>query len=256
MKYIYKPITNARQMGRKRGHNEIRFIVIHDTGNKGRGAGAMAHYRYLQGATRPGSAHYYVDDKEIIQTIGDSRVAWAVGDTWARKHRTRSDVTNYNSISIELCINSDSNGAAAYKNVLELTKNLMRKFNVPADRVVRHFDASGKPCPMTWKGANWAKWWQFKADIKKPIEWPIDLSKTSEFGTGAAAEKTATEKKGEKEMEKRDINKVSSWAEKEWKEAQKAGITDGTRPGAVATREEVAAMILRARKCKCSGENS
>lgn len=254
MKYIYKPITNGRQMGRKRGHNEIRFIVIHDTGNKSRGAGAMAHYRYLQGATRPGSAHYYCDDKEIVQAIGDSRVAWAVGDTWARKHRTRSDVTNYNSISIELCINADSNAAAAYKNVLELTKNLMRKFNVPADRVVRHFDASGKPCPGSWQANKWAKWWQFKADIKKPIEWPIDLSKTSDFGPGKKAAK-AEEKKGEKEMEKRDINKVSPWAEKEWKEAQEAGITDGTRPGAVATREEVAAMILRARKCKCSGGN-
>ena len=252
MKYIYKPITNTRQMGRKRGHNEIRFIVIHDTGNKSRGAGAMAHYRYLQGATRPGSAHYYVDDKEIIQTIGDSRVAWAVGDTWARKHRTRSDVTNYNSISIELCINADSNGAAAYKNVLELTKNLMRKFNIPADRVVRHFDASGKPCPGSWQANRWAKWWQFKADIKKPIEWPIDLSKTSDFGPG---KKAAVEQKGEKAMEKRDINKVSPWAEKEWKEAQEVGITDGTRPGAVATREEVAAMILRSRKCKCAGEN-
>lgn len=254
MKYIYKPITNALQKGRKRWYNEIRFIVIHDTGNPSRGAGAMAHYRYLQGATRAGSAHYYVDDKEIVQTIGDSLVAWAVGDTWARKNRTRSDVTNYNSVSIELCINSDSNGAAAYKNMLELTKNLMRKFNVPADRVVRHFDASGKPCPGSWQANKWAKWWQFKADIKKPIEWPIDLSKTSDFGPGKKAAK-AEEKKGEKAMAERDINKVSPWAEKEWKEAQEAGITDGTRPGAVATREEVAAMILRARKCKCAGEN-
>lgn len=254
MKYIYKPITNARQMGRKRGHNEIRFIVIHDTGNPGKGAGAMAHYRYLQGATRAGSAHYYVDDKEIIQTIGDSRVAWSVGDTWARKNRTRSDVTNYNSVSIELCINSDGNGAAAYKNMLELTKNLMRKFNIPADRVVRHFDASGKPCPGSWQANKWAKWWQFKADIKKPIEWQIDLSKSSEFGAAKAAGKTK-EMKGENIMEKRDINKVSPWAEKEWKEATEAGITDGTRPGAVATREEVAAMILRGMKCKCAGGN-
>ena len=254
MQFKYKPITNYKQIGRKRAHGAIRFIVIHDTGNPGKGAGAMAHYRYLQGATRAGSAHYYVDDKEIIQTIGDSRVAWAVGDTWARKNRTRSDVTNYNSVSIELCINSDSDKAAAYKNMLELTKNLMRKFNIPADRVVRHFDASGKPCPGSWQANKWAKWWQFKADIKKPIEWQIDLSKSSEFGAAKAAGKTK-EMKGENLMEKRDINKVSPWAEKEWKEATEAGITDGTRPGAVATREEVAAMILRGMKCKCAGGN-
>lgn len=253
MQFKYKPITNYKQIGRKRAHGAIRFIVIHDTGNPSRGAGAMAHYRYLQRATRAGSAHYYVDDKEIIQTIGDSRVAWSVGDTWARKNRTRSDVTNYNSISIELCINADSNKAAAYKNVLELTKNLMRKFNVPADRVVRHFDASGKPCPGSWQANRWAIWWQFKADIKKPVEWKIDLSKSSEFGMGKKA--AAEEKKGEKAMAERDINKVSKWAKKEWERATELGITDGARPGAVATREEVAAMILRATKCKCNGEN-
>ena len=55
--------------------------------------------------------------------------------------------------------------------------------------------------------------------------------------------------------QKVDPDYLPKWAEAEWEEAKELGITDGTRPGAVATREEVAAMILRARKCKCSGEN-
>ncbi|MDY3119218.1 MAG: peptidoglycan recognition family protein, partial [Peptoniphilus sp.] len=198
MKFIYKPITNSKQMGKRRKAEDIRFLVIHDTGNESRGADAMAHYRYLQGATRPGSAHYYVDDKEIIQTIGDSRVAWAVGDTWARKHRTRSDVNNANSLSVELCINRDGNKPAAYKNLVELTKNLMARWHISADHVVRHFDASGKPCPGSWQANNWAMWRKFQADIRKPREWPMDLTRSSDFGTGA-------EKKEEgKDMEKRD----------------------------------------------------
>ena len=38
---------------------------------------------------------------------------------------------------------------------------------------------------------------------------------------------------------------VSGWAEKEFEKAREAGITDGTMPRAFATREQVAAMILR-----------
>lgn len=79
MKFLYKPISNKRQIGRYRRPNEIKFIVIHYTANYNAKANAEAHYRYLQRATRYGSAHYFVDDEQVIQTIGDSRVAWAVG---------------------------------------------------------------------------------------------------------------------------------------------------------------------------------
>ena len=41
-------------------------------------------------------------------------------------------------------------------------------------------------------------------------------------------------------MNVRDINKVSIWAEKDWKEATSNGYYDGTRPGANLTREESA----------------
>ncbi|MCM3454086.1 glycoside hydrolase family 73 protein [Heyndrickxia oleronia] len=45
----------------------------------------------------------------------------------------------------------------------------------------------------------------------------------------------------------RDINKVSTWAEKDWKEATSNGYYDGTRPGANLTREESAIVINRLR---------
>lgn len=185
MKFLYKPITNKKQIGRRRNHSDIKYLVIHDTGNTSRAADAMAHFRYLQNATRYGSAHYYLDDKEIIQTIGDSLVAWSIGDKWGYGNNPNriKDAYNSNSISIELCINSDIDQAKAYKNLVELTKNLMAKFKIPPERVIRHFDATGKSCPNSWSKNNWSKWWQFKEDIKKPIEWKIDLSKDSEFGT-------------------------------------------------------------------------
>ena len=41
---------------------------------------------------------------------------------------------------------------------------------------------------------------------------------------------------------------VSDWAKEEMEQAKEEGITDGTAPQAFATREQVAAMILRRRE--------
>ena len=41
---------------------------------------------------------------------------------------------------------------------------------------------------------------------------------------------------------------VSEWAKAEFGEAVALGITDGTRPGGYAKREEVVAMLLRSMK--------
>lgn len=54
--------------------------------------------------------------------------------------------------------------------------------------------------------------------------------------------------KGVKKYVTRDIEKPSDWAKDEFEEAKKLGITDGSRPGDIATREEVAVMNLRVYK--------
>lgn len=203
MKITRQIITNRSQLGGKRPLSAIKFIVIHDTANAGKGADAMAHYRYLQHATRAGSAHYYVDDKEIVQTIDDSVVAWAVGDKWARKNATRDDVTNYNSLNVELCINQGIDKAKAYQNLLWLTRYLMVKY--PSE-VVRHYDATGKPCPKSWQANNWAQWWQFRKEL---------------------------------------INVPSKWAEKDWNWAVEHKITDGSNPQGQCTREQVVSLLKR-----------
>lgn len=178
LEFKYMPITNTRQYSSKRRNTkDIKFIVIHDTANTSREANALAHYKYLNHAQRYGSAHYYVDDSQIIQTIGDSRIAWAVGDTWASHYRTRSDVTNENSISIEMCINSDGNYQKTWSNTVELVKNLLLRF--PQCTVIRHFDATGKPCPSYMRKSDWNLWYQFLRDIKAPRKLDIDLSKSS-----------------------------------------------------------------------------
>ncbi len=174
MRFLYRPI---KRNFRSRGKVGIKYLVIHDTGNPNKGAGALNHRNYVENNTRGASAHYFVDDKVIVQYVGDSLAAGSVGDG-----KGRYGITNSNSLSIEMCINSDANYAKTYKNTVELTKNIMKKFNIPIDRVVRHYDASRKNCPGHMRQNNWSKWWKFKKDIQKPIEWQIDLSKDSEFG--------------------------------------------------------------------------
>lgn len=237
MKFLYKQTTNKKQYSsQRRNLDSIKWIVIHYTGNYSKGADAMAHYRYLQTATRYGSAHYYVDDKRIVQTIGDSRIAWSVADNQG-KGKYLNGCTNSNSISIEMCVNADSDQEKVYKNTLELTKNLMSKFSIPAERVCRHYDVSRKDCPHNFRANDWAKWWQFKNDIKKPIVWKIDLSKDSEFGDDI-------------QMTKKDKSKPSDWAKEDWEWGKEQGITDGSNPGGTCTREQVIAMIRRYDKQK------
>lgn len=175
MKFLFRPIK--RNVYSRKG-NPIKYLVIHDTGNPNRGAGALAHRNYVENNKRGASAHYFVDDNVIVQYVGDSKSAGSVGDG-----KGRYGITNANSLSIEMCINSDSNYEAMYKNTVELTKNLMRKFNIPIERVVRHYDASRKNCPGHMSKNSWNAWWKFKEDIKTPIEWQIDLSKDSVFGS-------------------------------------------------------------------------
>jgi hypothetical protein len=148
--------------------NDPKYIVVHDTGNPGKGADADAHYRYFNGGNRNASAHYFVDDHSIIQTVEDANASWHCGDG-----KGQYGITNYNSIGIEICINSDGDYNKAVQNAIDLVKFLMKKHNISLDKVVRHYDASRKNCPGTMSSNNWEKWNWFKGQLKEeaaPVE--------------------------------------------------------------------------------------
>lgn len=205
--FKYLPTKNSKQFSSKRrSKGNIKAIVIHDTGNTSKGAGALNHKKYLDGASRQGSAHYYVDDKEIIQTIGDSYIAWSVGDTWGYKNNPNrlKDLNNYNTISIEMCINKDGDYDKMYYNTVELVKNLMNQLNIK--RVVRHYDISGKSCPDHLKNNNWEGWKQFLKDIKQPMREYIALSKSETKGVKVGDKVEVTkDKKVKVQFERRTV---------------------------------------------------
>lgn len=143
-----------------RNGEKIKYIVIHDTANTGYKANANAHFNYFNSADRKSSAHYFTDDSQILRIIKDENESWAVGDG-----KGKYGITNENSISIEMCINKDGDFTKTYKNTIDLVKHLMNKYNIPIDRVVRHYDASRKLCPNIWLENNWEGWNKFKMDL-------------------------------------------------------------------------------------------
>lgn len=140
----------------------IRYIVIHYTGNKG--DTAFANAKYFISPHRGASAHYFVDSKEIYNTVYDDDTAWHCG---ALKYK-HPFCRNSNSLGIEICSEFDSGKfytpEETLKNVVELVKSLMKTYNIPLDNVVRHFDVTGKLCPAQY--INEESWKGFKELLK------------------------------------------------------------------------------------------
>lgn len=175
-KFIWKPITNRNNFGGSRPKSAIRFIAIHWTDNKSKGATAMNHYRYFQNSSPGASAHYFVDDNEIVQIVGDTTIAYAVGGNQGYGVALNG-CTNYNSISIEMCVNNGYSEKMLF-NTIELVKELLRQY--PNAIVCRHWDATRKDCPSGFAGKNNARWNNFLNDIKQNRRMIIDISKSSE----------------------------------------------------------------------------
>ena len=156
-------------------HNEgtvdrIKYIVIHYVGALG---GAEANCKWYAGADRSASAHYYVDfDGSIWQSVEDKNIAWHCG---AKKY-VHPECRNLNSIGIEMCVRNKGSKAdtsrdwyfedATVKAAIALTKELMAKYGIDADYVIRHYDVTGKICPNPYVYNHTDHTWKnFKAAL-------------------------------------------------------------------------------------------
>ena len=154
----------------------IEYIVIHYVGATG-GAKANVEY-YNQATTTNASADFYVDHNgDVYQYNPDpkARYCWAVGGkklTYTKGGSLHGIVKNGNSVSIEMCVKNKGDKTAnspdwyfteeTIASTIELTKYLMGLYGIPAERVVRHYDVTGKFCPGV-KGWN--------ADSGSETEW-------------------------------------------------------------------------------------
>ena len=160
---LYKKLTKVNYTHMSNKKNE--YIVIHYTGNAT--DTALANARYFETVNRGASANYFVDQTSVYQCVLDSDKAWHVGVNYGN-HTLFGKCTNSNSIGIEMCSNKKKIAQDTYNNTVALTKKLMKKYNIPASRVVRHYDVCNKVCPgwSGWTRKNDKIWKQFKKDIQ------------------------------------------------------------------------------------------
>lgn len=146
------------------------YIVIHYVGAVS-SAKDNALYFYnndLRGTGRESSAHYFVDETSIWQSVKDTDRAWHCGDSKKYGQSFYGICTNFNSIGIEMCCKKTKSGEWYFEdktvdNTVELVKYLMNKYNIPIDRVIRHYDVTGKLCPQPY--INNVEWMRFKDKI-------------------------------------------------------------------------------------------
>ena len=144
----------------------IEYIVIHYTANNGDTAKNNVDY-FSRTPNLSASAHYFVDENEVWQSVQDKDTAWHCGGS-TYKHKS---CRNANSIGIELCSRKDTSGKyyfkdATVKRAAALTKNLMDKYNIPATNIIRHYDVTGKICPAPMVNDE-KQWKDFLAMLSK-----------------------------------------------------------------------------------------
>ena len=140
------------------------FLVFHYTGNDG--DTDEANGKYFNGPNRNASAHYFVDDDSITNTVPENFVAYHCG---TKKKYYHPKCRNSNSIGIEMC-DTQKNGVynlspKTRANAIALGKMLMKKYNIPISRVVRHYDVTHKICPAYFVNDENA-WEQFLNDLE------------------------------------------------------------------------------------------
>lgn len=185
-KIISKNFTQKGNTGR------IKYIVIHYFGSLG-SASAVANV--FATSDREASAHYCVDNSNIIQCVEDKDISWHCGG----KNYTHPECRNSNSIGIEVrpykIDTSTANSATpsdwyftdkTIQNTIDLTKYLMEKYGVDVDHVIRHYDVTGKWCPRPFMGDDintyWgvsgnSKWNEFKERLEDD---DMDISKLTD----------------------------------------------------------------------------
>lgn len=175
------------------------YIVIHYTaGTTSRTGVAYNTAVMFSNPSIYASADFIVDDTTAVQFNPDikNRYCWHCGDAknYNKGGSYYGACQNYNSIGIEVCSSNktgqmtaanDNNyyfTEAVINKAAELAKYLMQTYNIPADRVIRHYDVTGKYCPgiKGWNedSGDVSAWKAFKAKLTGTSTSTSDTSQT------------------------------------------------------------------------------
>ena len=145
---------------------DVKYIVIHYTGNVK--DTALNNAKYFQGSNRQASAHFFVDDNSIYQSVALKDRAWHCGSLT----NSNNNCTNYNAIGIEMCTAGNYTVSNKTKeNTVALTIYLCKLLGITAANVdkyiLRHYDVgtNKKSCPAQMV-KNTSEWTAFKNAVK------------------------------------------------------------------------------------------
>lgn len=137
---------------------KVNAIVIHYVGNPGTSAAQNKSYFSNLATTHItyASSHYIVGlEGEIIQCVPLNEISYASNDR------------NSDTIAIEVC-HPEADGKftkPTYDSVIKLTAYLCERYGLdPETDVIRHYDVTGKKCPLYYVD-HLDAWNQLKLDV-------------------------------------------------------------------------------------------
>lgn len=161
MMILEMPCSPANYGGLRAG--TVEYLVVHYTA--GRNDTAMNNGAYFARENVGASAHYFVDEHAVVRSVPEEAVAWHCGGSFYRHPHCR----NGNSIGVEICCKYTdgvySFDPAALERAQELLRLLMERYGIPEERVLRHYDVTGKLCPAPFVGVGLADWETFKGGL-------------------------------------------------------------------------------------------
>ena len=189
----------------------VRYIVMHYTANNGDTARNNCDYYHRVGGLQA-SAHYFCDEHGAMQSVRECDTAWHCG---ARAY-WHPECRNGNSIGIEMCSRKRADGSyyilpETVANAATLAKGIMQRYGIDTDHVLRHYDVTGKRCPMPW--------------VDDPAQWAAFLATLT-------PENTTTDEEDEDDMVRYNtIEEVPSWAQDTVRALMDAGALGGVGGG-------------------------
>ena len=187
----------------------VRYIVMHYTANNGDTARNNCDYYHRVGGLQA-SAHYFVDEHGAMQSVREGDTAWHCG---ARAY-WHPECRNGNSIGIEMCSRKRADGSYYIKpetvaNAAALAREIMQRYGIDTEHVVRHYDVTGKRCPMPW--------------VDDPAQWTAFLAMLTP--------EHPNEEEDENMVKYKTIDDVPEWYRSEVQELMDAGALKGTGNG-------------------------
>ena len=197
----------------------VRYIVMHYTANNGDTARNNCDYYHRVGGLQA-SAHYFVDEHGAMQSVREGDTAWHCGAEAGRRY-WHPECRNANSIGIEMCSRKRADGSyyilpETVANAAALAREIMQRYGIDTDHVLRHYDVTGKRCPMPWVDDP-AQWTEFKEILKQ----------------------NDNDEEDENMVKYKTIDDVPEWYRSEVQELMDAGALKGTGNGAIDISEDV-----------------